>query len=386
MNFGFDIGISNIGWAVFDDENNQFIDAGVRKFAIPENPKTKAVLSKARGEAKRRRKTISRKRVRLHFFRQELAKELGIDIKAIENNSINNQWQLRADALHRKLEPLELAKALYHIAKHRNYDDLRYSIADDEAGKIKEAIKSNEEALKGFASPAEYLLSLKKDNPQLKIRNSEGSYKNSFGQSHIKKEFELIVNTQNKFGYKLDIETLTNLAFMSKELQSFADKVGYCSFFKDEKRSAKNSPSGYLFIAYGRIINKLIEIAKAQGNYDEKTKDWFIIDKDNNRLDTKNAIKDIIDSAMSVKSYKLESLKKVLNLEKDFEIPNRGGKKEFLNFEKLIQLKNIAKELKISDNLLDDVSFCIATNKGETSLKADLKKLGIEVDDGNLRS
>ena len=44
MEFGFDIGISNIGWAVFDEENNQFIASGVRKFSIPENPKTKEPL------------------------------------------------------------------------------------------------------------------------------------------------------------------------------------------------------------------------------------------------------------------------------------------------------------------------------------------------------
>ena len=64
MEFGFDIGISNIGWAVFDEENNQFIDSGVRKFSIPENPKTKEPLSRARGEARRRRKTLSRKKYR----------------------------------------------------------------------------------------------------------------------------------------------------------------------------------------------------------------------------------------------------------------------------------------------------------------------------------
>ena len=119
MEFGFDIGISNIGWAVFDEENNQFIASGVRKFSIPENPKTKEPLSRARGEARRRRKTLSRKKSRLRLLKNELAKELDIDIKDIEQNSINTQWALRVKALDEKLSKLELAKALFHIAKHQ---------------------------------------------------------------------------------------------------------------------------------------------------------------------------------------------------------------------------------------------------------------------------
>ena len=379
MEFGFDIGISNIGWAVFDEENNQFIASGVRKFSIPENPKTKEPLSRARGEARRRRKTLSRKKSRLRLLKNELAKELDIDIKDIEQNSINTQWALRVKALDEKLSKLELAKALFHIAKHRNYDDLKYSISEDEeSGKIKKSIQANAKELNTFRTPAEYLFSLKG-----RIRNSQGNYANSFAQSHIKKEFELIVNTQNSFGYNLNCEKLSSIAFYSRELKSFEDKVGFCSFFKDEKRCAKDSPSGTMFIVYGKIINKLIEIAKARGTYDKNTKEWQIADSNGIVLAKDEIIQKIFKKATSIKSYKIENLKKDLNLEKDFEIPSYQGKKDFLNLSKFIEFKEIVKNLKTSkelDSLLDDLAFCLATCKDENILKSKLKTLDIQAD------
>lgn len=373
MNFGFDIGISNIGWAVFDDENNQFVDAGVRKFSTPENPKTKEPLSKSRNEAKRRRKTLSRKKTRLNYLKQELVKELDLKIEDIENNSINNQWQLRVKALDEKLSPVELAKVLFHIAKHRNYDDLKYSISeDDETGKIKKFIQSNAKELENYRTPAEYLITLKGA-----IRNRGGEYTNSFAQSHTKKEFELIIKTQNSFGYKLNLDTLASLAFSSRALKSFEDKVGYCSFFKDEKRCAKNSPSGAMFIAYGKIINKLIKIAKARGSYDNNTKEWHIVDSNGVVLQPSDIINKIITKAMSINSYKVEHLKKDLNLEKDFDIPMHKDKKEFLNLSKLIEFKKLSQNLEID---LDDLAFILSTCKDENTLNDKLKTIGVVVD------
>jgi CRISPR subtype II RNA-guided endonuclease Cas9/Csn1 len=132
LTFGFDIGIASVGWAVLSE--TRIVDLGVRCFDAAEDPKEKISLNQARRAARTSRNRHSQRRSRLKRLSQlfvdvglvnaDLVKSLfaethtpGICLKDI--------WELRSDALIRKLDGNELARVLHHLVKWRGYGSLR---------------------------------------------------------------------------------------------------------------------------------------------------------------------------------------------------------------------------------------------------------------------
>ncbi len=142
------MGIGSLGWAVVDlDEellessdndkkeskykitNGKIVATGVRIFDEPVDRQGKS-LAAARGVSRRSRATTERKAERLKYFIR-LAKEYGIiaDTFTIKNLNVPKKvsikdwdiWKLRADAIYKKLSPIEIFRILYHIANHRGF-------------------------------------------------------------------------------------------------------------------------------------------------------------------------------------------------------------------------------------------------------------------------
>ncbi|WP_334091177.1 hypothetical protein, partial [Helicobacter typhlonius] len=76
--FGFDIGITSIGWAYV--ESNELKDCGVRIFTKAENPKNGKSLALPRREARGARRRLARRKARLNAIKRLLCKEFGLNV------------------------------------------------------------------------------------------------------------------------------------------------------------------------------------------------------------------------------------------------------------------------------------------------------------------
>ena len=311
---GFDIGIRSIGWCL--QENGEIIACGVRISRSVEDAQTKESLAAQRGAARRIRRTIARKKGRMESLKIMICKEFGLNLadyyskdgdlpKAYAGENFKSPYELRSKALTEKLSADELARVILHIAKHRGYANKHArKESDKDKGKVLSAIKNNEQALKKYQSVGAYLYKefyqkersseeiqikvellkafyeknktktekqdknkLEKQSPNQykKVRNTTDVYERCMKQEWLQAELELIFEKQREFGLKFSNEfkdEILKVMFFQRSLENSADKVGFCTFFPDEKRAPKDSLSGIEYVALGKIINELKYIEK----------------------------------------------------------------------------------------------------------------------------
>ena len=288
--FGFDIGITSIGWAVieFDEEyfdiekekvtDGKLIAAGVRTFSIAEVPKTGASLASVR-----RASRLSRRRTRRRARRMKGIKNLFIATNIIAKEGLKDLfdtskhekdvWELRTEALERKLEKEEFLRVLVHLAKHRGFKSIRKSEEenDKEGGKVLKAISANKAALgeKEYLTLAQMFIkerkSITKEDAGRSfenlepLRNRHGSYGRSIPRELIEEELSLIFKQQKAFGNKFATDELhesyRKIAFRQRDIKSVLDMVGKCQFERGEWRAPKEAPSAELFVALQKINN-----------------------------------------------------------------------------------------------------------------------------------
>jgi CRISPR/Cas system Type II protein with McrA/HNH and RuvC-like nuclease domain len=161
LTFGFDIGMASVGWAVLAQD--QFVDMGVRCFDPGENEKGEPHNQKRRGAR------VARNRLHMRRWRLRQLLRLFCDVGIIarpeaqliaappraKNEPESGPWQLRAKGLNEQLTPLEWARVLYHLVKHRGFEFFRKSevksspepennAAEDIAGQVTPAAAQEE--------------------------------------------------------------------------------------------------------------------------------------------------------------------------------------------------------------------------------------------------
>lgn len=253
---GFDIGVSSIGWAYV--EGGELKDCGVRIFTKAENPKDGSSLALPRREARGSRRRLARRKVRLYALKQLVCKEFDLnlgdflapagELPKAYHTSKDSPYQLRFEALNRKLEPLEFARVILHIAKHRGYGNKHAKESSNEKDKKK---KSEQDGIKGgiaknkgykenYETIGAYLYNefygkprsqeqiqakieaLKADykkekikpekwdknklekqspNQQNNVRNKLKNYERCLKQDWLKEELEIIFAKQREFGF-----------------------------------------------------------------------------------------------------------------------------------------------------------------------------------------
>ncbi|MDE6429009.1 MAG: hypothetical protein K2K18_00690, partial [Malacoplasma sp.] len=137
VNIGFDIGITSVGWAIVDEENN-IIDRGVRLFEELKNPKDGSLKNSNRRSKRHGRRLISRRKNRKNDFIKlvtkkyfdifkiewfddfEKTKENFIE-KIIGKETNKSVLDLILKGLKQELEPIELVRVLYYYLSHRGY-------------------------------------------------------------------------------------------------------------------------------------------------------------------------------------------------------------------------------------------------------------------------
>ncbi len=272
---GIDLGIASLGWAVIEhdaqnDANNKIVDCGVRLFTAAETPKEKESPNKARREARGIRRVIKRKRLRMNKIKKLCISHglLNANDLNLENGIFNSKanrtdvWKLRHDALHRMLTPSEMARVMIHIAKHRGFKFIGDDESDEESGKVKQAGAQLREKFHnaGCLSVGEWLW--RERGEQGKKRNRSGDYEISIPRDFLIQEIDTIFDVQVKFSNSKATDTLLNeyknIAFYVRPMQSIEKMVGRCTYFPDEKRAPKSSPTAERFVAVGKFYNTVV--------------------------------------------------------------------------------------------------------------------------------
>ncbi|MCL2657143.1 MAG: type II CRISPR RNA-guided endonuclease Cas9 [Betaproteobacteria bacterium] len=149
LTFGFDIGIASVGWCVLGESH--IVDLGVRCFDSGEDSDGKP------HNQTRREKRVARNRLHMRRWRLDQLLRLFCDVGIISRPDprllmsppqirgepdTSSPWQLRAQGLKEKLEPIEWARVLYYFVKHRSFEFFRKSEINSTTDKDVEADKA----------------------------------------------------------------------------------------------------------------------------------------------------------------------------------------------------------------------------------------------------
>ena len=287
---GLDIGTTSVGWAVLntntDGEPNRIIDMGVRIFDAAENPKDGSPLAAPRREARGARRRNRRHKHRMDRIKSLLQNEnviSKIDLAQVydtrgNGNGLKDIYEIRYEALERKLSNEELARLLVHLAQRRGFKSNRKNEdKKTDGGKLLSATGENLQYMqeKGYLTVGEMLY---KDEKFKDIkRNKNGDYSNTFLRSQIEEEVDIIFTKQKEFGNNLVTDSLVekykNILFSQRSFEEgpgegspyggdqIEKMVGKCTFEKDEKRAPKAS---YTF-EYFNLLQKVNSIRITDG-------------------------------------------------------------------------------------------------------------------------
>lgn len=274
LTFGFDIGIASVGWAVLNEK--RIVDLGVRCFDKAETAKEGESLNLARRTARLMRRRLRRRAWRLTKLARLLKREgLINDVNVLKQPpskgfATPDLWQLRVDALNRKLTPEEWARVIYHLCKHRGFhwvskaEKLKDEEGASETGKVKKGLAGTTKLMKekGYRTAAEMVLA---EFPDAQ-RNKQGEYSKALEREFLDKEFQTLFEAQRNFGNphvspafeeKL-LNRKTGLFWAQKPSlsgEALLKMLGKCTFEKSEYRAPKASFTAERHVWLTRLNN-----------------------------------------------------------------------------------------------------------------------------------
>lgn len=284
LRFSFDLGTQSIGWAVLsvDDTGvspraDGLLDCGVRIFDDSRNPKDEQPL----GEQRREPRAARKRRDRFLMRRQRLMQMLiGFELvpgdwsarKALANL---DPYQLRAEALDRKLEPYEIGRILIHLNQRRGFKSNRRSDGGktkaEEKGKIATAAERLVAEMAGKARTfGEFLWhrhrgsdgkSSPRNRQAVRIRiGGEGRdalYEFYPLRDMLAHEFDAITQKQRSYHPHLlsedRVQLLRREIFFQRNLKT--PKRGKCTFVPSDERLPKALPSVEARVIYEAVNN-----------------------------------------------------------------------------------------------------------------------------------
>ena len=421
---GLDIGITSVGWAVLQnnsqDEPVRITDLGVRIFDVAENPKNGDALAAPRRDARTTRRRLRRRRHRLErikFLLQENGLiEMDSFMERYYKGNLPDVYQLRYEGLDRKLKDEELAQVLIHIAKHRGFRSTRKAeTKGKEGGAVLKATTENQKIMqeKGYRTVGEMLYldeafhteCLWNEKGYVLIpRNRPDDYKHTILRSMLVEEVHAIFAAQRALGNEKATEELENayVEIMTSQrsfdmgpglqpdgkpspyaMEGFGDRVGKCTFEKDEYRAPKATYTAELFVALQKINHtKLID------------------EFGTGRFFTEEERKTIIDLLLSGKELKYGTIRKKLNIDPSlkFNSLNYSAKKEGETEEERVRdtekakfagmpwtyeyskcLKDRTEEMPVGEkaDLFDRIGEILTAYKNDDSRSSRLEELGL---------
>lgn len=275
LTFGLDIGIASVGWAVLGD--NRIIDLGVRCFDKAETAKKGESLNLARRTARLMRRRLHRRAWRLTKLARLMKREgLISQVNLFKNQQPFSQspWQLRVDALDRRLNDEEWARVIYHLCKHRGFhwisraeEKAAEGDSKGEGGKVKQGLAGTAKLMqeKGYRTAAEMVLA---EFPDAQ-RNKQGDYSKALSRGLLGKELTLLFTRQRDLGHSragMELETVilgtgdhkSGLFWAQKPALAGSDllkMLGKCTFEKAEYRAPKSSFTAERHVWLTRLNN-----------------------------------------------------------------------------------------------------------------------------------
>ncbi len=267
---GLDIGIASVGWCVLGKK--RIIDLGVRCFDKAETPDGES-LNLARRSARLLRRRLRRRAWRLTKLARLLKREgLIADASLFQQQTPITQslWQLRVDALDRKLTGEEWARVIYHLCKHRGFWFARKAEADSsEGGKVKQGLERTKALMheKNYRTAAEMMLA---EFPEHQ-RNKRGDYSQALSRELLGEELATLFTRQRELGNPHASQELETRILDRKEGLFWQQKpalsgeamlnlMGKCTFEPTEYRAAKRTWSAERFVWLTRLNNLRISI------------------------------------------------------------------------------------------------------------------------------
>ncbi len=257
--WGFDLGTASVGFAVIEQDEakgeGKILKLGVRVFPEGVTEKTKEPRNWERRNARLARRQFRRRRWRKQALRATLA-DAGLLPESerkprphqtrgdffLSSEKGRDPYELRARAMHEKLEPYEIGRALFHLSKHRAFAGSRKfdssKAGDKEREKeekgIEQEIKSHKEKM-GARSLGEYMQQdFKAPNPK------RGHH---FHRKMVEDEFGRIWDTQSKFHPALLTaelkKRLDQIIFFQRPTFFRMKTVGKCELEPSEDRCLK---------------------------------------------------------------------------------------------------------------------------------------------------
>lgn len=274
LTFGFDIGIASVGWAVLNEK--RIVDLGVRCFDKAETAKEGESLNLARRNARLLRRRLRRRAWRLTKLARLLKHEgLISDVSVLKQPpskgfAMPNLWQLRVDALNRKLNSEEWARVIYHLCKHRGFhwvskaEKIKDEEGASETGKVKKGLAGTTKLMKekGYRTAAEMVLA---EFPDAQ-RNKQGEYSKALERELLSSEFAKLFDAQCSFGNPHTSPVLEEKLLNRKTGLFWAQKpslsgeallkmLGKCTFEKSEYRAPKASFTAERHVWLTRLNN-----------------------------------------------------------------------------------------------------------------------------------
>lgn len=413
--FGFDVGISSLGWAVIDMDDDkdpekqeevcgEIISAGVRIFPGAENRKDGKSLAMPRRQkrlARRvcRRKALRKKDLKKLFVEKGLVGETDFVRK---NVPLADVWDLRVQGLSRRLSGEELARVLLHLAKHRGFKSYRKAQEkEEEGGKVLEALSKNKALLSENENKTLAQIFVERGGKKRNFcrtvtkngtEKTEACFDNLFTREEIIREAGLIFDRQRTFGSEFASpefeEAFGEIAFRHREVdvQGVEKMLGVCPFEKDEKRAPKEAPSAEFFVALGKINSmSVLEGGRKRPLTEGERAALFDLLKARKKV-TYRDIRQKVFNSPSEDDFRFSDVeynprpkydKKTKELIVNKKAPEE---KEFYSLKGYHALKGLIGEA-YDIPTQDKIVSVIAIQKNDKNIEGQLKELGIHPDD-----
>ena len=391
---GLDIGIASIGHSVVEfDENaftGKFLDLGVRIFTAAEQPKTGASLALPRREARSARRRLARRSNRLYNIRKFLLDNHFITQKEMEDVYYSNEpdlWNLRQEALNRKLNNKELYRILIHIAKRRGFKSIRQSEEARIEGDLLKSIKKiTEDFEDGKYRTVGEMFAVKYQGEAK--RNKAGNYNKSISRDLLRQEIETIFKVQRELGSDIATEAIENgykdIAFYQRPLRTIEIKAA-CTFEPNEKRAPRCAYTSEIFTALNKLVN--LRLINELGD---------------TRFLAAVEIEDAINLAHKLVKVTYKQLRKELCIDADIRFLNLNyGKTDskgqpvdientvFLELKNYHAIRKVVEgnpqlgkpyfeKIKNDENFFNNIAFVLTCEKTDESIEKKLKEYGYD--------
>ncbi len=263
---GLDIGMASVGAALLGPD--RIVGLFVRTFDKAEQPKDGESLNAVRRGARSVRKRLRRRAHRLLRLAR-LLKRHGLLSSATPPQTTISPWQLRSEALDRRLSGPELAAALYHLIKHRGFHSSRKSeLKDDEkVGQMLAGVSQNRALLADSDCRTMGELAHRHEAFRNAKRNKAGAYQRTFSREDLREELQKIFAAQQDMaqhdGQPLlatpalaqAVATLLMARRPALSGAALLEMVGKCPFETKLYRAPKASFRAEQFVWFTRLNN-----------------------------------------------------------------------------------------------------------------------------------